>query len=65
MKNVKNKIVNIIREHPEGLTTVDITNFLKISRNTVSKYICQLLEEDIVHQRKIGNAKLCYLKAKK
>jgi len=64
MKNVKNKIINILKEHPEGLTTADITKILRISRNTAGKYVYQLLKEEKIYQKEIGNAKLCYLKAK-
>lgn len=60
--NLKNKIIETLKEHPEGLTTVDISKLLRISRNTASKYIYQLLGEGSVIQREIGNAKLCYLK---
>ena len=65
MKKVKDKIIDILKEHPEGLTTADVAKLLLISRNTASKYIYQLLKEGIISQREIGNAKLCYLKAKK
>jgi len=65
MKLVKVKIASILKRHPEGLTTADISNLLSISRNTASKYIFQLLIEKAIYQREVGNAKLCYLKAKK
>jgi len=65
MKIVKIKIISILKKYPEGLTTVDISNNLKISRNTASKYIYQLLREGTIYQREVGNAKLCYLKVKK
>lgn len=61
MNNVKNDILNALKNHPEGLTAVDIAKLLKISRNTASKYIYQLLSEGVIRQREIGTAKLCYL----
>jgi DNA-binding IclR family transcriptional regulator len=64
MKNVKNTIVNVLKKHPEGLTTVDISRLLKISRNTASKYVYQLLGESLIYQREIGTAKLCHLREK-
>jgi predicted transcriptional regulator len=59
---VKEKIIKILKEHPEGLTTIDIVKIIGISRNTITKYIYQLLGEGLIYQRKVGPAKLCYLK---
>jgi DNA-binding IclR family transcriptional regulator len=61
MKNTKENILNVLKVHPEGLTTVDIAKILKISRNTASKYVYQLLAEGKIRQREIGTAKLCLL----
>jgi len=60
--DVKNKIVEILKEHPEGLTTVDIAKYTGMTRQSVTKYIYQLLGEGIIYQKKIGTAKICYLK---
>jgi len=60
--DVNSKIVEILKEHPEGLTTVDIAKHIGMTRQSVTKYIYQLLGEGAVYQRKVGTAKICYLK---
>jgi predicted transcriptional regulator len=60
--NIKERIIKILKEHPEGLTTVEIVKISRISRITVTKYIYQLLGEDMINQRKVGSAKLCFLR---
>ena len=61
-KNPKNVILNALKHHPEGLTIQDIARFTKLNRITISKYIAVLIAEKTVIERKIGSAKLCYLK---
>jgi DNA-binding IclR family transcriptional regulator len=61
MKNIKNNILIVLKDHPEGLTTVDITKILKTTRNTASKYVYQLLVEGKIRQREVGTAKLCFI----
>jgi len=61
-EDVKELIVDILKEHPEGLTTVDIAKYIGMSRHSVTKYIYQLLGEETIFQKEVGAAKLCYLK---
>ena len=56
------KIVKILSKHPEGLTTVDIAKLLGSHRQTIAKYIYLLVGKGKVYQRKVGSAKICYLK---
>jgi len=60
--DAKSKIVEILKEHPEGLTTVDIAKYIGMTRQSVTKYVYQLLGEGLIYQKKIGTAKICYLK---
>jgi hypothetical protein len=60
--DVKKRVIEILKEHPEGLTTVDISKYIGMSRHSVTKYIYQLLGEGTISQREVGTAKLCYLK---
>jgi len=60
--NIKENIINILKEHPEGLSIIDISKYMGISRQTVSKYILGLIAERIIKIHKIGPTKLCYLK---
>lgn len=64
-KNYRERIIKLLKEHPEGLTTVEIARMLGSHRHTITKYIYQLIGEDLIHQRKVGSAKLCYLKEEK
>ena len=61
----RDKILNVLKNHPEGLTVNDISKLVKINRSTASKYIFGLIIEGLIYQRKIGPAKLCYFKDKK
>ncbi len=63
--NFRERVIESLKQHPEGLTIVNIAEFTEINRVTVSKYIFGLVAEGLVFQRKIGTAKLCFLKMKK
>jgi len=61
----KERIIDKLEKHPEGLTILNIAKFTGINRITVSKYIFGLASEGLIFQRRIGPAKMCYLKARK
>jgi DNA-binding IclR family transcriptional regulator len=63
--NVREKIIKILKEHPEGLTLLNISKITRMNRITISKYVYGLIAEKLVYQRKIGPAKMCYLKVRK
>ena len=63
--HVKERIIDVLKQHPEGLTTVDIAKILGSHRHTITKYIYQLVGEGLIYQREVGTAKLCYLKEEK
>jgi DNA-binding IclR family transcriptional regulator len=63
--NVKERIIEALREHPEGLTRVEIAKIIGSHRHTVTKYIYELVGKKLVYQREVGTAKLCYLKVDK
>jgi len=54
--------LNLLKNHPEGLTIQKISELLETSRITVTKYIHELIGEGKIYQRKVGIAKLCYAK---
>lgn len=58
---VKNRILRILKKHPEGLTILDMAGFLEVSRVTIAKYIYGLTAGGIIRQRQVGPAKMCYL----
>ncbi len=61
-KDPKKIILNVLRNHPEGLTLQKVAVLSKMSRLTATKYIHELMGAEIIYQRKVGIAKLCYLK---
>jgi len=61
-ERIKKKIVQILGEHSEGLTIQDLSEMLKMHRQTVTKYVLWLVGEGIVHRRRIGAVTLHYLK---
>ena len=63
--DVRDRILSILKKHPEGLTTVDISNLIGIGRQSLAKYVYLLVGEGKIEQRTIGMAKLCYIKGRK
>jgi len=60
--NFKERIIDVLKKHPEGLTIIEISNLIGSHRHTITKYIYQLIGEGLIYQRKVGTAKLCYLR---
>jgi len=60
--NFRKRIIKNLKKHPEGLTILNIAEKTRINRITVSKYVFGLVSEGLVSQRRIGPAKLCYLR---
>lgn len=54
-------ILDVLREHPEGLTIVSLAELSGMHRHTATKYIYELLGAGAVLQRTVGAAKLCYM----
>ena len=61
-KNIKNHIIEILKEHQNGLTILDVAKLTGRNRLTVSKYLAILEAENIVECNKIGVSKICRLK---
>jgi len=58
----KKLILDILEKHPEGLTLQKIASLTNMNRLTATKYVHELIGQGVVYQRKVGVAKLCYLK---
>jgi hypothetical protein len=56
----KEKILECLKNHPEGLTIVSIAKDTGINRITVSKYLLVMTAEGHISQRMVGTAKLCW-----
>jgi len=63
-EEIKQKIIDLLKEHPEGLPILGIAKIIGIHRHTITKYIYHLISNGTVHQRKVAAAKLCYLSSK-
>lgn len=59
---LKEKLVSILRGHPEGLTIQELSKLTSAHRQTVRSYLQWLQGANIVHQRRIGAVTLNYLK---
>ena len=62
--DIKGRIVELLKKHPEGLTIKEIANSLKLHRQTVTKYILELKGAGVVIRKRVGSATLHYLKEK-
>ena len=62
MIDLEEGIRRILKEHPEGLTISSLAKAMGLHRHTAAKYVKGLAEKGEIKQRKIGMAKLCYLK---
>ncbi len=60
--NMKEAIIEALRNHPEGLTLRDIAQIVGKHRHTITKYVYELIGAQVIFQRDVGAAKLCYLK---
>lgn len=62
--DIRKKIIGVLREHPEGLTILDVARFVGAHRHTITKYIYELVGAEVVQIRGISTAKVCFLKEK-
>jgi DNA-binding IclR family transcriptional regulator len=60
--NIKEKILKLLFEHPEGLTFTQIAQEVGIHRHTIAKYVHELKGEGKISIRDLRTLKLCYLK---
>ena len=59
--SIKDKIVETLHEHPEGLTILKIAEYVGVHRHTVTKYIYELIGGNKIRVREIAAAKVCFL----
>jgi len=62
-KNIKQEIIKILGNHPEGLTLQALSNKIGISRQTTIKYVFELKGSGIIYRRRVGSATLHYLRS--
>jgi DNA-binding IclR family transcriptional regulator len=62
MEKSKQHILNILKNHPEGLTIQKLSTLTKLSRITTTKYVERLLGEGRIYERKVGVYRLLFSK---
>jgi predicted ArsR family transcriptional regulator len=62
MKTKKELVIELLKKNLDGLTIIEISKKLKISRNTVAVALAELKGAEQVRIRPIGKAKLHYWK---
>ncbi|MEK6830059.1 MAG: hypothetical protein AABY15_08135 [Nanoarchaeota archaeon] len=65
MKTKKEVVVEALKKNIMGLTIVELSRLLKISRNTVAIVLAELKGEGVITIRPVGKAKLHYWKGGK
>ena len=64
-KSKKEIVTELLKRNSDGLTIIEISNALKISRNTVAVALAELKGAELIRVREIGKAKLNYWKGEK
>jgi len=62
-KEKKDLVVNLLQKNTDGLTVIEISRILKISRNTAALALEELKREGLIRIRAIGMARLNYWSA--
>ncbi len=63
-KSKKDLVVGVLKKNTDGLTVIEISKILKISRNTVAVALAELKGAELIRIRPVGRAKLNYWKGK-
>ncbi len=58
----RDSLIEVLKEHPEGLTIQDLSKIMKSHRQTVTKYILWLDGAGEIYRRRIGAVTLHYIK---
>lgn len=58
----RERIIELLQNHPQGLTILSISKHIGTSRQTASRYVLALVSEGVIEIRKVGPSKLCYLR---
>jgi len=60
-ESVKNRIVELLKEQPEGITITELAHLLGLHRQTATKYLFELKGAHVIRTRAVGPARLLYL----
>ena len=61
-KEKKELVIELLKKNSDGLTVIEISKLLKISRNTVAVALAGLEGAGLIRVREVGRAKLNYFK---
>ena len=61
-ERIKRETISILKKHPEGLTIQELSDMMRLHRQTITKYIMWLAGAGLVRRRRVGSATLHYLK---
>ncbi|MHA1378958.1 MAG: winged helix-turn-helix domain-containing protein [Candidatus Helarchaeota archaeon] len=61
-KNIKEDLLNLLKNSSYGLNISKIAKGLNLSRNTVKKYLGLLRKEQLIEKREIGRSKIYFVK---
>ena len=65
MKTKKELVIELLKKDTDGLTIIEISKKLKISRNTVAVILAELKGAEKIRIRPVGRAKLNYWRSNK
>ena len=63
-KQKKQLVMDLLRKNTDGLTVIEMSRLLKISRNTVAVALAELKGAELIRIRPIGMARLNYWEGK-
>jgi len=58
---IEKMILDVLQQHPYGLTISEMSRILKINRVTLSKYLDVLREKGLIDYRAVGRAKVWFI----
>ena len=59
-KSKKEAVTELLKKNRDGLTVIEISKLLEISRNTVAVVLAELKGAEAIRIREVGKAKLNY-----
>jgi predicted ArsR family transcriptional regulator len=60
VRSKKELVIELLKKNSDGLTVIEISKALSISRNTVAVALAELKGAELIRVRQIGKAKLNY-----
>ncbi len=60
--NLKEEILRLLTKSQSGMSILSISDTLRTSRYTVSRYVFAMQEAGYIECHEVGRAKICFLK---